>query len=380
MRNYIDGPASVLHLGKYYPPHMGGMEIYLQQLIVHQAKTMNVAAIVAGDSCRTRVEFLDGAKITRVATVGSIASMPVMPTLALQIHRQRAELIHLNTPNPGAAFALQMSGDRGKLIITHHGDTLGRKGLRWISDPFVRSAMERAAAIIVTSERYLAGSEELIPFRKKCRVVPLGIDPAPFENANAAAIKNIQAKYGKRLILAVGRLVPFKGFEYLIRAMEHINGTLLLVGTGRLQGALRAIVAKCGLQNKVWMIDSIDNATISPFYCSASVFAMPSVTRAESFGIVQLEAMAAGIPVVNTDIPSGVPEVSLHGQTGLTVPPKDPAALARAINLLLDDNELRHRFGAAARERVRRHFSLERMLAETMAIYEDVIAGREMKS
>lgn len=363
----------VLHVGKYYPPHMGGMEIYLRQLVLHQSKVMDVEAIVANDLRRTQVEVVDGAEIARIATFGSFASMPVTPTMAWHIRQNKADLIHLHTPNPGAALALLVSRHSGRLIITHHADTLGRKKLRRLSDPWARRVMERAAAIIATSKRYLDSSDELAPFRDKCQIIPLGIDPTPFECANTAGSQDIRAKYGERLLLAVGRLVPYKGFEYLIRSMKRVNGALLLVGSGPLQEGLFNCIREYGVQDKVAMLGHVDE--IAQYYKAASIFIIPSITRAEAFGVVQLEAMAAGIPVINTDIPSGVPEVSVHGQTGFTVPPKDPDALANAINLLLDNAALRHQFGNAARERVRDRFSVEKMVMQTMAVYDSVMSA-----
>jgi rhamnosyl/mannosyltransferase len=351
---------------------MGGIEIYFQQLVIHQSKVMDVAAIVASDLRRTQVEFLDGAKITRVASLGVIASMPITPTMAWPIRQSKADLLHLHTPNPGAALALLMSRHPGKLIITHHADTLGRKQLRRLSDPFVRRVMERASAIIVTSKRYLESSEELAPFHDKCKIIPMGIDATSFEGPDTAVSKNIRAKYGERLILAVGRLVPYKGFEYLIRSMKSVNGVLLLVGTGPLQNELQGCIQECGVRDKVLMLGRVDD--ITQYYKAVRVFVIPSITRAEAFGVVQMEAMASGVPVINTDIPSGVPEVSVHGQTGFTVPPKDPEALAYAINLLLDKAELRQQFGNAARERVRDKFSAEKMVEQTMDVYDSVMA------
>lgn len=373
--NKITASTSILHLGKYYPPHMGGIEIYLQQLVSHQTRLMNVAVVVANDLRCTQIEEVDGARISRVSSLGVLASMPMTPTMAWHIRENKADLIHLHMPNPGAALALLASRHSGKLVVTHHSDTVGRKQLRRLSDPLVRRIMERSAAIIVTSERYLDSSEELARFRDKCRIIPLGIDPAPFEYRNAEVEARIKHEYGDRLVLAVGRLVPFKGFEYLIRAMRQVSGTLLLIGAGPLQSALKSCIIGCGVSEKVRMLDNVDNALIPPFYRAASIFVMPSITRAESFGIVQMEAMASGVPVINTDIPSGVPEVSVHGKTGLTVPPRDPVALANAITLLLDNPALRLQFGEAARERVREKFSVQKMVAQTMNVYDSVLSS-----
>ncbi|HUI75363.1 MAG TPA: glycosyltransferase, partial [Candidatus Acidoferrum sp.] len=94
---------------------------------------------------------------------------------------------------------------------------------------------------------------------------------------------------------------------------------------------------------------------------------------AESFGLVQVEAMAAGIPVVNTEIESGVPEVSLHGVTGITVPPGDAQALAEAVNYLLENTEMREKYGRAALARVSEEFSAERMAESTLRVYQEVL-------
>jgi len=363
----------VLHLGKFYPPHMGGIEVYLQNLVARQSGVMDVDVLVANDRRRTDFDVLDGARICRVGSLGMLASMPITPTMGWHLRRHETDLIHFHTPNPGGALAILGSGYKGKIVITHHSDTLGREYLKWMSDRFVLRVMERASRIIVTSERYLASSKELHPFRHKCVVIPLGLEMERFENPDEMAVSRIKAEYGDRIIIAVGRLVPFKGFEYLIRAMKNVTGILLLIGAGPQRDFLQECILECGVENRVHLIGNVDNALIPPYYRAASVFVMPSITRAESFGIVQLEAMASGISVVNTDIPSGVPEVSVHGVTGITVSPKDPEALSNAINLLLRDVALRQRFGRAARERVRNGFSAERMVEQTIKLYRSVI-------
>lgn len=357
----------VLHVGKYYPPHKGGMEVYLQQLVSHQSRTMDVTALVANDFRHTLVEPMDGARIVRAASLGVVASMPVTPTMAWHIHQAKPDVIHLHTPNPGAALALLISQRPAKLIITHHADTLGRKHLRQLTDPIVRRVMERAAAIIVTSKRYLESSEELAPFQHKCCIIPLGIDASGLAATDGAVSQQIRAYYGDRLILAVGRLVPYKGFDYLIQSMKNVRATLLLIGTGPMQAEIQACIKKSCVQDKVHMLGHVDD--LVPYYKAANMLVMPSITRAEAFGVVQMEAMAAGIPVINTDIPSGVPEVSINGRTGLTVPPNNPQALADAINLLLDDTALRQHFGNAARERVCNQFSVVSMASRTMELY-----------
>ncbi len=365
------GKYTVLHLGKFYPPHNGGMETHLRDLAVNQTGRASVRVIVANSKRKNVEQITEGVHVTRLARWGTVASMPVCPGMIGGIRRAPADLVHLHAPNPGAAFAFLLSGHRGRLVITHHADTLGRRILRKMSDGFVRAAMERADAIIVTSERYLMSSIELERFRDKCRVIPLGITPAQMEEGSRAPEGDLRNPLGYPLLLAVGRLVPYKGFDILIQAMRHVNANLLLIGEGPQAPELHALIERNGLQRKVSMLGRVDD--LRPYFQAASIFIMPSITRAEAFGMVQLEAMAAGLPVINTDIDSGVPEVSIHGKTGVTVKPGNVNELAEAIQLLLDRADLREEYGKAARDRVVKDFSLDLMVKRTLSVYEDVL-------
>lgn len=359
-------PSSILHVGKFYPPHPGGMETHLRSLVAYQSRQARVEVLVSNHESRTVTESLDGARITRLATYGSIASMPLTPGFLKHLRGRVDDIVHLHMPNPAAAAAFLASGHPGKLILTHHGDTLGRPALRRVSDPFVRRAMKRAEAIIVSSERYLDSSEELRSFRAKCQYIPLGIDlshEAPVDPAEVAAIR---AQHGEKLVLAIGRLVPYKGFAYLIRALRHTPATLLLIGKGPLLAELQQVARDAGVAERTHFLGYVDDPT--PYYHAARIFALSSVSRAESFGLVQLEAMAAGLPVINTDLLSSVPEISLHGVTGLTVPPADDAAMGGAIQLLLDNETRRLAYSKAARERVLT-FSAASTAEKTLAIY-----------
>jgi glycosyltransferase involved in cell wall biosynthesis len=363
-------PASILHIGKYYPPYSGGMETYLRDLVRHQSALMRIEVVVANTRSVTSVEMLDGARITRVASMGVIASQPICPLLPWKLAHHNVDIVHLHMPNPLGALAYLMSGHKGKLIITHHADTLGRAMLRRVVNPFVRRALNRASVIIVTSKRYLKSSEELPDFREKCRVIPLGIDLESFQSTESEKVKCIQAQYGPRLVLFVGRLIAYKGLEFLLQAMTDVDGTLLVIGSGGVRDQLEKMKKNNGLESKVHFLGRVD--AVAPYYKAAQVFVLPSITRAEAFGLVQVEAMATGLPVINTDIDSGVPEVSIDGLTGITVPPKNPAALARAINFLLQNDDKRRRYGFAASKRAREEFSAERMAENTLKLYESI--------
>ena len=371
-RGRSEDNRSILHLGKFYPPHSGGIETHVRDLATRQARSADVSVIVANKSARRETAAMDGVRVTRLATLGTIASMPICPGLPIAIRKIPADLVHLHVPNPGAAAAFLASGHKGKLVITHHADTLGRESLRRLSDPVVAAAMRRASSIIVTSSRYLLSSAELAPYREKCRVIPMGIDTANHGLTSEKDVRALHAKYGERLVLAIGRQVPYKGFDILIRAMRGMDARLLLIGAGPLAEQLAALVVAEGLEEQVTMLRRV--ADLGPYLAAASVFVLPSITRAEAFGLVQLEAMAAGLPVINTDIDSGVPEVSVDGETGRTVPPGNVAALAHAMREILDDGNLRRKFGDAARVRIEAEFNADRMAERTEKLYDEVLS------
>jgi glycosyltransferase involved in cell wall biosynthesis len=361
----------VLQVGKFYPPHKGGIESHLQALCDELRKSLDVRVLVASDDQHTREEVVDKIAVSRIATRLTVSSAPICPGMISRIRESRADIVHLHWPNPTAVLAYLASKHRGRLVVTYHSDTVRQPVLSTLFEPFLHSALRRSSAIITTSPDYLRTSPILSRYQARCHVIPLGIDLDEFQHVDPAAVATLRQKYGDRLILSVGRMVYYKGFEYLIRAMKQVHGKLLLIGGGPLEGELRQLVSSLALNDKVFLLGEVQGKLVS-YYKAADVFVLPSVARTEAFGIVQIEAMAAGKPVVNTRLDSGVPFVSVHEQTGLTVPPADAGAMAAAINRLLDDPDLCARFGRAATVRARQEFSLDRMASRTVALYQQV--------
>jgi glycosyltransferase involved in cell wall biosynthesis len=371
------GRFKVLHIGKFYPPHMGGIETHLQTLCSELQKSVGLDVLVASDDRTGAEEVLDGVKVSRVATRITLASSPFCPDMILKIRNSDADILHIHLPNPTAILAYLASGHRGRLVVTYHSDTVRQKVLGALFEPFLHAALRRSDAVIATSPEYLRTSPVLARYRDRCHVIPYGIPLEQFENADPSEANAIRQQYGDRLILSVGRLVYYKGFEYLIGAMKHVNGRLLIIGGGPLREKLEELARGLRLGDKVIFAGEIQNQNVIPYYHAAALFALASVARSEAFGIVQIEAMAAGIPVVNTRLDSGVPFVSLHEKTGLTATPCDSSALAAAINRLLDDPSLRRSFGDAARIRARQEFSLDTMTSRTLSLYNEVLNGRK---
>ena len=363
----------VLHVGKFYPPHMGGIETHLQALCGELRKSLDLRVIVANDDRKRVDEVMDGVVISRLPTWLTLASTSLCPGMISGIRASQADIVHVHWPNPIAVLAYLASGHKGRLVVTYHSDTVRQKVLGALFEPCLSAALRRSSAIIATSPDYRQTSPFLAGHRDRCHVIPYGIALEQFEQCDQVAAAELRRKYGDRLVISVGRLVYYKGFEYLIRAMGQIRGKLVIIGDGPLRGKLQELAVGLGVADKVIFAGEIQNEQVVPYYHAADVFALASIARSEAFGIVQIEAMAAGRPVVNTKLDSGVPFVSLHEQTGLTVPPANPDALASAINRLLDDHELRRSLGNAGRLRARQEFSIDAMTTRTLALYEAVM-------
>ncbi len=363
----------VLHVGKYYPPHMGGIETHLEALCGELRKSADVRVIVASDDRSGVEETLESVPVSRVPTWLTLVSTPLCPAMVARIRAFRGDILHLHFPNPMAVLAYLASGYRGSVVVTYHSDMVRQKILGPLFEPFLDAALRRSSAIITTSPNYLRTSRVLARHQERCHVIPLGIAIEDFDHCDPDASEAIRRQYGDRLIVSVGRLVYYKGFEYLIRAMTQVQGKLLIVGEGPLRNKLGALASELGVADRVVFLGKIDHDRLVACYHAAQVFVMASIARSEAFGIAQIEAMAAGLPVVNTNLDSGVPFVSLHQRTGLTVPPADPDALAAAINQLLQNPELRASLGRAAHLRAVEEFSLESMASRTFSLYERIL-------
>jgi glycosyltransferase involved in cell wall biosynthesis len=366
---------SVLQLGKFYAPYRGGIESHLHALCRELTKSIAVNVIVSSETRRLQHGEIEGVAVRRLPRLFNLAATPVCPTIVREIRGADADIIHLHLPNPLMALAYLASGHKGRLVITWHSDIVRQKTVAKMLRPLDNALLARATALIASSANYVDSSPILSRNRELCRVIPFGIDADEFRPRDAETAAKIRKRYGPRLVLAVGRMVYYKGFEYLIRAMAGVRGHLLLVGEGPLRRKLERQAFDAGTMDRITFLGRVSQEEMAGYYHAADVFVMPSIARSEAFGIAQLEAMACGKPVVNTRLKSGVPFVSIDGETGFTVAPADADELASAINRLLDDSELRSRYGAAASRRAREEFSVGTMVERTLELYRDVMAG-----
>jgi rhamnosyl/mannosyltransferase len=260
------------------------------------------------------------------------------------------------------------------MVIGYHADITRQKRLLALYRPVLDRVFGRAAAIAASSPNIVAGSDVLSRYAGKCRVIPYGIEPSRYDATPpiAARAAELRAEHDRPVVLFVGRLVYYKGADVLVRAMRGVDADLVIVGDGPLEAELRALAASTGIADRVTFVPTQPFEELVARYRAADVFALPSISRAESFGIVQLEAQVCGVPCISTDLPTSVPFVNLDGVTGITVRTGDVDSLSEALTRLVGDEGLRERFGAQARERVLSDFTIERMVSSYLALYREI--------
>lgn len=357
----------ILQIGKYYPPDPGGIESHLQLLSEELKKWAQVRVLVARDKNPHNA----GPDVLRLRPIITLAGAPICPSMVAKISRSGADLVHLHLPNPGAILAYLASGRRGRLVASWHSDVVRQKALMNIFAPIQYWFLSLCDAIVIASREHLESSDQLGQWGDRCKVIPYGVRASDFDSPNQKMVERIQALFGPRIVMTAGRLVYYKGFEHLIRAMVEVDATLLIVGDGPDYSKLEELAWEMGVRSRVVFVGRVDD--VKPYYHAADVFVLPSVERSEAFGIVQLEAMACRTPVINTSLPTAVPRVSLDGVTGFTVPPKDRKMLAFAINRLLSDRELHARFAEAARRRVESVFNASSMSESMIDLYASLL-------
>ena len=371
----------VCHLSKYYPPAPGGIETHVRTLARAQADLGAEVRVfcVNHASSRTGAEHDGPVEVVRFGRRASGAKIDYCPGLASVIRGVEADVLHLQAPNPTMILALLRARPRTPLVITYQSDVVKQRLRAALFRPLERALYRRAAMILPTSPTYAAGSAFLRRYAEKTQVVPMGIDLGPYlepSGADRARAEAIRAEYAGPIWLGCGRLIYYKGFPVAVRALSHVRGTLLIVGDGPDRPRLEAEAEALGVRDRVAFLGAMPYQEIVPYYLAADAFWFPSVARSEAFGLVQVEAMACGTPVINAAIPhSGVAWVSPDGETGLTVPVDDPAALAAAANRLIAEPGLRERLGASARERAVREFDHRVMARRSLDVYRRVLGG-----
>ena len=351
----------ILHVNKFYPPWIGGIETIVSEIaeMLQGAGHANTVLVCQSPIDSKQNEILGETKVIRTKTLGSLFGMPISFDFlfAFKLAAQNADVILLHHPFPLGFFAAFLFARKKHLVVFYHADIVRQKTVAFLLSPLFHAILSRASDIIVTSDRLTHSSPLLRRYRTKCTTVPLWIHEEKLTQTDDTrnTSQKIRERFGQPLILSVGRLVSYKGYSVLLDALSSVSAHALIIGSGPLKHTLLKQIRQNNLEDRVTIIDPVSD--LAPYYYAADLFVLPSITSAEAFGIVQLEAMFCGCPVINTSLTTGVPEVSVHKETGLTVEPKNVPQLTEAINSLLTHETLRKQFSEHAQKRVKEHFS-----------------------
>lgn len=357
----------VLQIGKFYPPQRGGMETMLHDLargLVARGHTVRVLVAAAGEDASD--DEIDGVRIRRVANWGTLRSVPLCPSLPSELRRALREfdpeIVHLHLPHPLGAMGWLLARDGRPLVVTYHSDIVRQRWLATLYEPFGAKLLAGARSIHVTSEELVQSSRVLRPRRDRCQVIPLGVDTARWAQPPAARVQQWMDELGPRFLLFVGRLVYYKGLDVLFEALRDTTVPVVVAGDGPMRAEWETLAHVLGLGGQVRFLGEVGDEALLALYHAAHGFVLPSTAPSEAFGLVQLEAMACGLPVVAARASAGVSSVHVENETALLVPARDPAALRSALLRLWADDSLAARLGHAGRQRVRGFYELEHIL------------------
>ncbi len=364
----------VLQIYKDYYPVLGGIENHVKMLAEGLIQRgIDVQVLVTNTGLRTVIEEIEGVPVIKAGCPLRISGAPISPSFYAWMRRLKPDIAHLHFPNPPGELGQLFLGRSRRLVLTYHSDVVRQKYLLRLYKPFLWKVLAKADRIIAATPNHIQSSSYLSQMAEKCIIIPYGINLTRFENVGMGQVEVIKRRYGCPLLLFVGRLRYYKGLQYLLEAMRQIEARLLVVGTGPMEREWRALAEELGLQDKIFFLGEVPDEELPFYYHACDLFVLPASHRSEAFGLVQVEAMACGKPIVGTELGTGTSYVNVHGETGLVAPPRDPKALVEAINQLLADESLRRRLGKRGGERVR-EFSKEAMVTRIVELYEELLA------
>lgn len=370
---------SILQLGKFYPIKGGVEKVAYDLMTGLSSKEIHCDMICATVSGKGKTFQLNPyAKLMECHSWGKVAATMIAPSMITILRKvcSSYDIVHVHHPDPMAALALALSGYKGKVVLHWHSDIQKQKLLLKLYRPLQDWLLRRADLIVGTSPVYLDESPFLRNVQQKTVCLPIGVPPVLPE---PEAVEKLRKQYGeKKIVFSLGRLVAYKGFTHLIEAARFMKDdyVILIGGTGALKQTLSQQIKRLGLENKVILLGRIPENDLPTYFGACKVFCLPSVQKTEAFGIVQIEAMSCGKPVVATRIPqSGVPWVNKHGVSGLNVMPGNAKELACAIENIADNESVYERYSMAAKKRYKDYFTNEHMINKCKRIYNNLWEG-----
>lgn len=372
---------TILHISKYYYPDLGGIETVAMYLAEGMTAYRNVVICFATDGIYSEEDIRD-VKVYRVPVNFSFMSQAVALSyykiLRQVIKQENPDAVHVHCPNPFVYPLVCMCVEKETKVVLHwHSDILSKGLMYHVVKPFETAILRRADLIISTSPNYIPDSKPLQRYIGKVRIAQNGLITERFylKKSDEKKIQEIRERYkDKKIVFTCGRHIPYKGLDNLIKADAFIQSdcVILIGGKGPIDKDLKAMPCS----ERVKFLGRLEDDTLRQYLYAADIFAFPSNTKAEAFGIALAEAMYCGcVPVCHTIEGSGVNWVSIDRETGVVVPLNDVEAFANAIDTLNTDQDLCNRYAAAAKKRIEENFTKEKAVAVMMGLYEELFSG-----
>lgn len=360
--------TKVTHITRYAYPHIGGIEAVISQINESLPDELfEKEVLCCSNSEKTSVE--NDVKYNRCKYLFEFAANTISPEFIWKLSRVDTDIIHYHMPFIFAVIAHFIARPKyKKMYITYHGAIVGYDE---VMKPFwgiYKYFYKIADKIHVLSPTIINSDPILSENKEKCEILTYGVDLKL--DYNQEEVNKIKEKYkNKKIILAIGRFVKAKGFSYLIQAMQNVEEAfLLIIGDGPLKKDFESYINENNLKDKVILLGSISDKKTKNNYIQASDIFVSS-SQQESFGIVLLEAMRLGKPIINTNLGTGVNYVSIHNETGITVEPNNIEQLTDAINKLVQNDDRRLRLGKNAKNRVKALFDIEKVKDKYIDFY-----------
>lgn len=370
----------ILQLGKFYPIKGGVEKVMYDLLIGLSQRSITCDMLCASSEILSTNNQITPNKFSEIfvePSINEIAKTKISPALISKLRKIccNYDIIHLHHPDPMSALALFLSGYRGKVILHWHSDILAQKVLLRFYKPLQTWILKRADLILTTSPNYLEQSKYLTKYKKKSDILPIGISDIS-KDYNVGKSEHIKQQYkDKKIIFSLGRLVTYKGFEYLINAAEYLpeDYVILIGGEGPLKQHLQDIINQKQLNSKVCLLGYLDDVDVFSYYKACDLYCLSSIEKTEAFAIVQIEAMSFSKPIVATEIfGSGVSWVNKNGYSGINVPPKNSQKLSLAIIEILQNKDRYDKYCNNARQRYLEFFNIKSMIDNVLVLYNSI--------
>ena len=347
----------ILQINKQYAPDIGGVERVVQDYgeILNAHEKVIVLCVSSRFSFFTKKESINGVSVYRCSSIGTFFSLPISFVFFFYLFylSRSARLIHFHEPFPLGSLGHFLVPRSKKIFVTWHSDIVRQKFFKPFIEFFQRRLCDRADKIITTSANLAKYSHVISSYNYKLVVIPLFINIEKYVVNDFSILKDLPKDY----VLFLGRLSNYKGVHQLLNAIELLPSYInfVIAGKGELSGYVRSMVT--GRMCNVHFIDRFVSENEKMYLLSnCKFFVFPSILPSEAFGILQLEAMAFSKAIINTSLTSGVPWVSPHNVSGLTVPPYDIESLAQSILHLYNNPDVAHAFGINGRKRLQDNF------------------------